>query len=616
MQARPPGVIRRTLKGCWDALDFTRRLVFNLVFLALLVWLGGLLFAARPLIAPHSALLLDPDGAIVEQYSVDPLARALGRAGGNGVKEVQLRDLLRAIDAAAKDARIDRIVLVPDRITHVGLASAHELGAALDRFRAAGKDVVAVSAGMEQDSYLVAAHADRILLDPEGSVMLEGLASYRSYFKDALDKLGVDVHLIKVGAYKSAAEPLVLNQASQDAKTADAYWMGGLWHSYLDEVARLRKLDGAKLADSITHLDRDVDAAHGDLAQVALREKLVDALATRADAWKILGKLGVSADDGEGYRHVDYQAYLADVGSGAPAPGADRVAIVVAEGEIAAGEQPQGAIGAESTAALIRAARTDERVKAVVLRIDSPGGDATASELIRREVAATRAAGKPVVVSMGDVAASGGYWIAMDADAIWADPQTITGSIGIFGLFVTIPDALAKFGIHTDGVATTPLAGALDIRRPLSPELESILTNVIERGYREFVGRVAKARARTPAAIDAVAQGRVWSGSQARERGLVDHLGGLEDAIAAAAKRAKLGSDYGVGYVEKPLSAWESLALGFSNSHVLAGLVRAAGVGLPRLVLADAEWRHVSALVDSLAARRFGVFAQCFCELR
>ncbi|HEY0180884.1 MAG TPA: signal peptide peptidase SppA [Dokdonella sp.] len=608
------GVIRGFFRGVWNTLNFTRRLVFNLIFLVLLVAFVAAFFAGRVTLAPRTTLVLDPKGAIVEQYSTDPSRRALANVTGGESDEVQLRDLLRVIDTAAKDARIERLVLVPDDIARAGLATLRELGAALDRFKAAGKTVVAVSGGMSQSQYLLAAHANRILLDPEGSVVLEGFANYRSYFKDALDKLGVQVHLIKVGTFKSAAEPYVLNQASDAAKEADGYWMGGLWQAYLDEIAALRKLDAAALGDDIAHYDERVAADGGDLAKLALDQKLVDQIATRAEARALLRAQGV-AEGSDGFRQIDFKKYLAALGPDTLARlAANQVAVVVAEGEIVPGEQAPGTIGGRSTAQLLRAAREDAKVKAIVLRVDSPGGDAGASELIRREVAQTRAAGKPVVVSMGDVAASGGYWISMDGDEIWAQPTTITGSIGIFGLFVTIPDTLAKIGVHTDGVGTTPLAGTLDVRRPLSPQLESILTSVIRRGYAEFIGRVANARGKTPEQIDAIAQGRVWSGSQAQERGLVDKLGGLGDAIAAAAARAKLGGDYQVRYVEREMSPWERLALSFGGSAALARIAHWAGVALPAGFVDEADLRQVGAVVATLRHQRYGAFAQCFCE--
>jgi protease-4 len=614
MSSQQPGVIRRFFRGLWDALNFTRRLVFNLIFLVVLLAFFGAFFASRPLLAPRTALVLDPSGAIVEQYSTDPTQRALSSIAGNESPEVQLRDLLRAIDAAAKDSRIERIVLIPDEITGLGLATARELGAALDRFKASGKEVIAVSGGMGQNEYLLAAHANRILLDPEGAVLLEGFANYRSYYKDALDKLGVEVHLIKVGTFKSAAEPYVLNQASDASKEADAYWMGGIWQEYLGEVAAVRKIDAAAIADDIAHYDQRVAAHDGDLARLALEQKLVDQLATRAEAREQLRSLGAAEGD-EGFRQVGFRQYLATLAPAKlPHVGSD-VAVIVAQGEIVPGERPPGTIGGKSTAQLVRAAREDDEVKAIVLRVDSPGGDAVSSELIRRELAQAREAGKPVVVSMGDVAASGGYWISMASDEIWAEPNTITGSIGIFGLVMTVPDTLAKLGIHTDGVGTTPLAGTLDLRRPLSPQLEAIITSVIRRGYSEFIGKVAQARGKTPEEVDAIAQGRVWTGAQAKERGLVDKLGGLGDAIAAAASRAKLGDRYSVRYVERGLSTWERVALSFSDSEAMVRVARWTGFRLPPGMFSSSELQQVAATVESLRGKRYGAFAHCFCEL-
>jgi protease-4 len=615
MSKDSPGIFVRVARGLWNALNFTRVLVFNLIFVALVIGFLVAMFGARPVLQARTTLVLDPKGTIVEQYTIDPAQRALGNLAGEPPKEVQLRDLLRVIDAAAKDSRIERIALIPDEIGGAGLATLHEIGNALDRFRASGKEIVAVAGDLGQGQYLLAAHANRILLDPDGAVVLEGLASYRSYFREALDKLGVDVHLIKVGQYKSAAEPYVLNEASDAAKEADRYWMGGLWQDYLAEIAGLRKIDAATIGEDIAHYDERVSSQGGDLAKVALEQKLVDALATRSDARKLLREKGVAEGD-EGFRQIDFKTYLGLLTPEVRAPIGAEVAVVVAQGEIVPGDQPPGMVGGRSAAQLIRAARIDDRVKAIVLRVDSPGGDAYSSELIRREIAETRAAGKPVVVSMGDVAASGGYWIAMDGDEIWAEPTTITGSIGIFGLVLTIPETLAKIGVHTDGVGTTPLAGTFDIRRPLSPELESILTSAIRHGYDEFIGRVAKARGQTPEAIDAIAQGRVWSGSQAKERGLVDRLGGIDDAIASAAARAKLGSDYSVHYVEREPSAWERFLIGFGESSAMTKLARRVGFTLPSAWLDRGEIAEIGGILQTLKGKRYAAFAHCFCDLR
>jgi protease-4 len=610
MSDKSPGVIRRLFRGFWNALNFSRRLVLNVVFLIIVLVVLASLFRATPTIDARTALVLDPKGAIVEQYSVDAAERALSNMTGDGVREVQLRDLLRTIELAAADARIERIVLVPDQIDG-GLSTLREVGQALDRFRETGKDIIVVSEGMGQGQYYLAAHANEILLDPYGSVVLEGLATYRSYYRDALDKLGVDVHLIKVGEYKSAAEPLILNRASDEAKEAELFWMGGIWNEFVGEVAALRGIEPATLHDDIASLDRQIVAYNGDLAKLALERKLVDKLATRADVRELLKSKGEPSADGETFRQVNWSDYL---GMQVSLPDArPQVGVVVAQGNIVQGEQAQGTVGATSTAQLIRNAREDDAIKALVLRVDSPGGDVYASEVIRREIEQTRAAGKPVVVSMGDVAASGGYWISMNADEIWAQPTTITGSIGIFGLFVTIPDALEKIGVHTDGVGTTPIAGAFDIRRPFNPQLETIITSVIQKGYRDFIGQVAKARGKSDSEIDAVARGRVWSGAQAKERGLVDKLGGLEQAIEAAAGRAGIGDGFRVAYVEREPSTWERIALGFSQSEAAARLARWSGLGVPAAWLPKAEIEQTLGLLRTLGGNRYGVVAHCFC---
>jgi protease-4 len=616
MPERQRGWFVRLFGGLWALVNFLRRLVLNAIFVAVLIAIAVTWFAARPQIAPRTTLVLAPQGAIVEQYTTDPTERALAGIAGDETGEVQLRDLLRAIDTAATDARIDRIVLVPDDIRSAGFATSREIGQALDRFRAKGKKVVALSAGMDQGPYLLAAHADRILLDPDGGVLLQGLSNYRAYYREALDKLGVQVHLIKVGTFKSAAEPFVLDQASAAAKEADGYWLGGLWQGYLAEVAKLRKLDAAALQRDIDHADQLVAERGGDLARLALEQKLVDEIATRPEARAQLRATGVPDATSDGFRQIDWRSYLATIDRETMPNLGPAVAVVVAQGEIVPGERPQGMVGGTSTAQLIRHAREDSSIKAVVLRVDSPGGDAEASEVIRREIAQTRESGKPVIVSMGDVAASGGYWISMNGDAILAAPDTITGSIGIFALIPTIPETLARLGVHVDGVATSPIAGGLDIRRPLSPQVESILTSIIQRGYRQFVGKVATARQRTPEQIDAIAQGRVWTGAQALERGLVDRLGGLHDAIAEAARRANLGTGYRVRYVEPEPSLWQRLALTIGNSDAAVRLARAAGFRLPAGLVGRDELRQLAAVADSLRGRRYGMFARCLCDVR
>ncbi len=624
----PPPLPRRRsgfvafLRRFGRGLNLIRLVIINLVFFAvlsivLLLIVGGL--AASKVdrtLQSDTVLVIKPQGELVEQYSIDPVQRTLARLSGDDPKQVQLRDLVGAIDAAAKDKHISRILLLPGDLQGGGFAALHEVGAALDRFRAAGKPVLAWAVNLDQGQYYLAAHADRLLVDPQGGVMLTGLANYRLFYKDLLDKLGVDVHLFRVGEFKSAAEPYILEHASVEAKQADSYWMNGLWDSYLAEVAALRKLDPATLRDDIDQLPQHIASTQGDLAQLALNEHLIDGMATRAGLIEMMRKEGVPADrKGHGFRQIDLDDYAARVPAASKSAFKDGVTIVVAEGEIAGGRRGPGSIGGESTAALIRAAREDRRTKALVLRVDSPGGEVFAAEQIRREVELTRASGIPVVVSMGNVAASGGYWISMNANRIFAEANTITGSIGIFGMYYSVPNTLAKLGVQSDGVGTGPMAGAFDITRPLDPKVGAVIQAIINKGYRDFVGNVAKARGKSYQAIDALAQGRVWTGKQALDRGLVDQIGGVDAAVAAAAKLAKLGEGYPVRYQETPLGGFERFLIGL-NQNASVRVLRSFGVRLPSWVVQLPAMAPELQLLRNAKAGTPNIYADCLCAPR
>ena len=622
------GPIARFFIGLWDAMNFTRRLIFNLLFFVLLFLLLALLGSGdgvEPL-RDRTTLVIAPEGELVEQYSVDPATRALARALGEDSGEVQLRDLLRALEKAGGDERIERVVLQLDQLTGGGMASRRELAAAVARLRQGGKQVVAFSEMMGQEQYLVVAEAGEVYLDPMGGLLLEGLGRYRQYYREGLeDKLGVDVHLFKVGEYKSAAEPFVLDQASPESKQADLYWMNDLWNRYLADIGAARGIAPASIAADIEQLPAGIAAVEGDLAQYALQHQLVDGLKTRQQMDDLLLERGVADVDAEGgFRQVSLQGYLdhLDTALRMAADPRPQVAVVVAAGSITGGEQPPGTIGGESTSALLRQALDEDNIKAVVLRVDSPGGEVFASEQIRREVVALQEAGKPVVVSMGDLAASGGYWISMNADRIYADPSTITGSIGIFGMIPTIPRALDKIGVNTDGVGTTRFAGAFNITRALDPAVGQIIQSVIEKGYRDFIGKVAEAREQPVAQVDEVARGRVWSGAQAKARGLVDELGGLKAAIADAARRAELGDadDYSVHYVEKIPTPFEQFFAGFAQSRIGANLLgdseMARGVLAKALPQARADLELLEGAITPVAGVPVKALAYCFCGLQ
>ncbi|MEA9608073.1 signal peptide peptidase SppA [Xanthomonas campestris] len=616
--------------GLWDVMNFTRRLIFNLVFFGFLFLLLLLFVVAiargdgtKPL-AARTTLVIAPEGTLVEQFSADPVSRSLAKAvGDKSAEEVQLRDLVRVIEAAGKDSKIERVLLNLDKLQPSGFASQREVAKALQGLRASGKQIVAFSESMSQGQYLLAAQANEVYLDPMGSVLLEGLGRYRQYFREGLqDKLGVDVHLFRVGEYKSAAEPYILDAASADAKEADLFWMNDVWQRYLADVATARKLSPAQLAAGIDTLPEGVTAAGGDLAKFALQQKLVDGLKTREQVDSLLTERGVADNDADGgFRSIDFGSYLTQLqAQHSPMDSRPQVAVVVAAGEISGGEQPAGRIGGESTAALLREARDDEEIKAVVLRVDSPGGEVFASEQIRREVVALKQAGKPVVVSMGDLAASGGYWISMNADRIYADPSTISGSIGIFGMVPNLTRALDKIGVHTDGVGTTRFAGAFDITRPLDPAAGQVIQAVINKGYADFTGKVAQARHQSVEAIDKVARGRVWSGAQAKDHGLVDAFGGMQEAVADAASRAKLSKGkFRVRYVEKAATPFSQFMSGFAGSRLGAWML--SDSGMARALLArslpevDTQLRFVEDAVHDSKAGGTPVkaLAYCFC---
>ncbi len=633
----PPPLPRRNpiasfFVGLWDVMNFTRRLILNLLFFGLLLLFLMIFMAvlgkgasSAKVLQERTTLVIAPEGRLVEQYSTDPVSRALAKAlGETNAGEIQLRDLVRAIEAAKNDKKIERVVLNLDKLQPSGFASMREVTSALQELRAAKKQVVAFSENMSQSQYLLAAQADEVYLDPMGSLLLEGLGRYRQYFRTGLqEKLGVDVHLFKVGEYKSAAEPYVLDAASPQAKEADLFWMNDVWQRYLGDIAKARKLDATQLAAGIDTLPEGIAAVEGDLARFALQQKLVDGLKTREEVDALLTERGMADTDADGgYRQIALADYLTQIDARrSPVDSRPQVAVVVAEGEIAGGDLPAGRIGGVSTSALLRDARDDDDVKAVVLRVDSPGGEVFASEQIRREVEALKAAGKPVVVSMGDMAASGGYWISMNADRIYADESTITGSIGIFGMIPNFARSLDKIGVHTDGVGTTRFAGAFDVTRPMDPAVGQVIQSVINKGYADFTGKVAQARNKPVEAVDEVARGRVWSGAQAKERGLVDEFGGLKAAVADAATRAKLGEagKYRVRYIEKAATPFAQFMTGFAGSRMGAWML--SDSGLARMLLAkqmpelDTQLRFVEDAVKDRNGAPVKSLAYCFCGL-
>ncbi len=616
MSAKRPGFLGRLFGAFWRAVDATRRFVFNVIFLVLLGLLLAAFFAGggRPKLLEDTALVVNIKGEVVEEYTGSAREAEFAETLNGEARETQLRDVLAGIDAAAKDPKITRMVFVLDDMGHAGMAKLREIAAAIGRFQATGKQVIAWGSSMDQPQYYLAAHANEIYLHPYGALLLTGFGGYRGYYHDALEHLGVTVNVFRVGKFKSFVEPFTSNAPSKEAAEADAFWLNDAWAGYTGEVESARHLPAGAISALIANAPARLAANGGDAARFALDEKLVDGLKTRDELRALMLERGKPDTEHKTFRQISLDEYRAGIEDSG-----DRnrqVGIIVAAGTISDGNEPQGSIGGRSTSELIRKVRDDATVKALVLRVDSGGGSAFGSELIRRELELTQRAGKPVVISMSDVAASGGYWITTAADRVFADPATVTGSIGVFGIFPTADRGLEKLGVHTGGTTTTWMAGAPDLRRPIDSRLASLIQSSIGHVYNEFLAHVAQARKSTPDQINEIAQGRVWTGKQARERGLVDDLGGLEAAVHAAAEMAKLGEGYRSSYIEAEPKGWNRIlaslpsatvrsAIADAGAQLLAGtLAREASIPLRR----DLSWL-------AAAPGGIGAYAYCFCQV-
>ncbi len=608
-------LLTRFLFGIWHFIDGARKLLLNLVFLLLLylVVLAYMDTDETLIIQPDTALVLRPYGNVVEQYSGTPLDLALQQLTEQARTETRLRDMAEAIKRARDDDRIVRLVINPNDMWRIGMASLLELEAAIDDFKSSGKPVIALADNLSQQQYYLAALADEIWLHPAGMVWIDGFSVYRQFYRDGLDKLEVEVNLFKVGEYKSAMEPFVRDDMSPEAKEANLYWIGGLWQQYLEGVSRHRGIPLENLSAAVNDFANGLEAVDGDFGRFAENLGLVDRLVSLPEAQLELARMGAAGSGSEGYRQVGMENYLMLTELQHRPNSEKKIAVVVAEGDIVRGSQPQGVVGAETMSGKLRTLALDKNVEAVVLRINSPGGEVFASEKVRREVQALKEAGKTVVASMGDVAASGGYWIAMGADEVWASPATITGSIGVFGMMPTFSRPLEKLGIHTDGVGTTPLAGKLRLDRPLDPDLKRIFQHATEQTYRDFIQLVAEARQMSTDDVDQIARGRVWNGAQAKDRGLIDQTGTVRQAIDAAARIAGLGTDYDVQYDEREMSTFESFLVEITGSAV-AGLGWADGMSVRlRSTLLEDLLGDLNLLARS--AGEFSVAAHCLCRV-
>jgi protease-4 len=611
-------IVRAILWGLWRGLDVLRRFLHLIFLLVVFGFIFGALRVSLPTVPAKAALLVAPEGSLVEQLSGDALQRALQEARGQGTPETLLWDVIDSIRAAAKDKRIPVLALDLEKFDGAGQPTLEELAKAIREFRASGKKVIAYGTEFTQDRYYIAAQADEIYLDPLGFVLLDGYGRYRMFFKEALDKVGVDINVFRVGAFKSAVEAYTRTDMSPEDKEESLAYLNALWNNYQAAMTRARKLPSDAISKYVGSVSKSIPAAGGNAAQVALQAGLITGIKSRQDVERRLIDL-VGQDDSNGsFQAVHEQDYvrLAHADKKLHGDGKKHVGIIVASGEILDGDQPPGTIGGDSTARIIRQARMDKDIQAVVLRVDSPGGSVLASEHIYRELQALRASGKPVVVSMGDLAASGGYYISAPADEIWASPATLTGSIGIFAIIPTVDKTLSKIGVNVDGVGTTQLSSQMRIDRPLSADARALIQSEIERGYDVFLERVSSGRNRTREQIDAIAQGRVWSGQDAKRLGLVDGLGSFDDATKAAARRAKL-TDYEIEFMEPELSWAQELVLQM-KSRAVKVLVSSGDLAPSPLARVARQFDPLSREVERLS--RFTepnrVYAYCFCEVK
>ncbi|MCY5036151.1 signal peptide peptidase SppA [Salmonella enterica subsp. enterica serovar 1,4,[5],12:i:-] len=530
-------------KWTWRVLNFVREMVLNLFFIFLVLVGVGIWMqignGSNSEQTARGALLLDISGVIVDKPSTNHRLGALGRqlfgASSDRLQENSLFDIVNAIRQAKDDRNITGIVLDLKNFTGADQPSMRYIGKALREFRDSGKPVFAVGENYSQGQYYLASFANKIWLSPQGQVDLHGFATNGLYYKTLLDKLKVSTHVFRVGTYKSAVEPFIRDDMSPAAREADSRWIGELWQNYLHTVSANRQISPQQLFPGAQAIIDGLTSVGGDTAKYALDHKLVDALASSADVEKALTKQFGWSKTENNYRAISYYDYSLKT----PADTGGTIAVIFANGAIMDGEETPGNVGGDTTASQIRDARLDPKVKAIVLRVNSPGGSVNASEVIRAELAAARAAGKPVVVSMSGMAASGGYWISTPANYIVASPSTLTGSIGIFGVINTVENSLSSIGVHSDGVSTSPLAD-ISMTKALSPEVQQMMQLSIEYGYKRFITLVADARKRTPEQIDKIAQGHVWTGEDAKANGLVDSLGDFDDAVAKAAELAKL----------------------------------------------------------------------------
>ncbi|MEM7084337.1 MAG: signal peptide peptidase SppA [Pseudomonadota bacterium] len=611
--------VASVFKGVGKGLDWFRKSMHFLVMLVLFFVLVSALTGGDKInLQSGSALLLNPQGPLVNQLSGDPVQRSLDSLTGRADAQTRVRDLLRALEEAKDDDRINAVVLKLGGMAGAGMTNLQLVADAIDDFKTSGKKVFAYGDFFTQGQYFLAARADEVYMHPSGGVVLDGFGRFRRFYKDAIDNLSIDWNVFKVGEYKSFVEPYFRNSMSPEDRASSLVWMNQLWDVYLNEVAEARGIDAETVSNYANNIASLISGSQGSMTMPAIEAGIIDDVLQRDEFNERVLSEVQEDEDSKTYKRIGFEDYLALLGEPVTLPGAESVGVIVASGNIMDGDQPPGTIGGDSLAHLIRKARDDESVKALVLYINSGGGSKFASEIAQRELQLFKDSGRPFVAVMSSVAASGGYWLAMEADEIWASPTTITGSIGIGAFIPTFQRTLARAGVNVDGVGTTPVSG-FRLDRALSDDVKTILQNSMEYGYRQFIENVARSRNMSVEDVDKIARGRVWSGADAQARGLVDRMGTLNDGLESAAQLAGLGEEFNVQYIERELTFEEQLTLMFSTR--MATWSDEVSARDTRTSLSDIMQSYVLRdLADDIEAlSHFNdpghLYLNCFCEL-
>lgn len=611
-------MIKKTLSILWKIVDgFFKLLQIVAVLLIVGVMISVISSSvSAPPIPDKAALVIRPVGSLVEQLAGDPFERALAELANNSQPETLVQDIIDGFKYAKNDSRIVAVVLDLSEMPTGGLSKLQHIGDAIDNFRSSGKPVIAIADNFLQANYYLAARADEIYMHPEGALLLYGFGAYSNYYKEAIDKLQIDWNVFRVGTYKAAVEPYTRTDMSLAEREALLSVLEQLWKKYKTDVEFARNMEPGTIDTVVNDAVNLLDSTKGDIGQLAFDFGFVDGLLTRQEIRNRLIEIVGEDDEGTGYPTTVLGNYLQHMRLlDGDAVGKKNIGVIIAAGEILNGRHPPGTIGGDSTAELLRRARNDASVEAVVIRVDSPGGSAFASELIRNEVDALKVAGKPVVVSMSSVAASGGYWISMAADQIYASPYTITGSIGIFGMFPTFQRALENVGIYTDGVGTTSWAGQLRLDREMSEDMRALFQIYINNGYADFITGVSLNRDMTAEKADSIGQGRIWTGNDAIENGLVDALGEFDEALVAAAELAELEADsFGYKYFDNELDPAQQLLLGLLHGVSALGFDISSFSARSTLNtrLEDIFSRALAPLIQFNDPN--GMYSHCFCD--